>query len=110
MRTILFESNKSEIKDEFKPDLDRIIGWMTQVEALQLVIYAHTDNVGNQRKNKDLSQDRAMAIVAYFIANGIDESRLQAIGYGEERPIASNDTLEGRSQNRRVEFELKMKE
>ncbi len=110
MRTILFESNKSEIKDEFKPDLDRIIGWMTQVEALQLVIYAHTDDVGNQRKNKDLSQDRAMAIVAYFIANGIDESRLQAIGYGEERPIASNDTLEGRSQNRRVEFELKMKE
>lgn len=109
MGTILFEFNESQIKDEFKPELDKIISWMSQMESLNLVISAHTDNVGSEQKNKQLSQERAIAILDYFSANGIDRSRLIAHGYGEEKPISTNTTEEGRKNNRRVEFELKIK-
>ncbi len=72
----------------------------------KLEIEGHTDNVGKDESNKALSQMRAESVREYLISQGIQEGRLHAIGYGEEKPIASNDTEEGRAQNRRVHFHI----
>jgi outer membrane protein OmpA-like peptidoglycan-associated protein len=72
----------------------------------KLEIEGHTDSQGKDSANKALSQMRADAVKEYLISKGIGESRLHSIGYGEEKPIASNDTEEGRAQNRRVHFHI----
>jgi outer membrane protein OmpA-like peptidoglycan-associated protein len=64
----------------------------------------HTDSVGDAEANKKLSQDRADAVKSIMVTNGIDASRLSTTGYGQEKPIASNDTEDGRAQNRRTEL------
>jgi len=71
-----------------------------------LSIYGHTDAVGDEKKNEQLSQKRAETIVDYLIANGVDKKRLSAKGMGEQYPIASNDNATGRLKNRRVEIYL----
>ncbi len=63
----------------------------------------HTDNVGNPRRNQQLSEQRAQAIRQYLVDHGIDGGRIEAVGYGDTQPVASNDTEEGRQQNRRIE-------
>lgn len=65
---------------------------------------AHTDYFGSRSFNQELSQKRAQSVVNYLVSKGIDAGRLEAKGYGEVQPIASNETKEGRSMNRRVEF------
>ena len=70
-------------------------------------IAGHTDNIGVDAYNKQLSQKRATAVVNYVVQKGISKARISAKGYGEERPLASNDDeKEGRSMNRRVEFKV----
>ena len=73
---------------------------------LRLEIQGHTDDVGDDAKNLDLSQRRAESVKAYLVAQGIDEGRLEAKGFGETVPIADNKTKAGRAENRRVEFKL----
>ncbi|RYZ31554.1 MAG: OmpA family protein, partial [Sphingobacteriales bacterium] len=69
----------------------------------------HTDNTGSNEINLKLSQDRADAVREYFIGKGIEPDRVASKGYGEAKPVASNDTDEGRQTNRRVEFVIKKK-
>ena len=69
-------------------------------------VSGHTDNVGGAAYNKNLSEARAKAVYDYFIANGVSADRLSYAGYGMDRPIAPNDTPEGRQQNRRVELNV----
>jgi OOP family OmpA-OmpF porin len=76
---------------------------MKDYPDLNVVIEGHTDSVGTAAYNKKLSQQRAEAVKKYMVEKGIDANRLKAQGFGEVRPIASNDTEEGRQQNRRVE-------
>ena len=73
---------------------------------VKLEIEGHTDSVGNDTTNKTLSQKRAEAVRTYLIGKNIQENRLHAIGYGEEKPIATNDTSDGRAENRRVHFHI----
>ncbi len=75
-------------------------------QITKLKVEGHTDNRGTAEKNKKLSMDRAEAVVAYFVKNGIDASRLQPAGFGPDRPKDTNDTVEGRRENRRVEFHI----
>jgi outer membrane protein OmpA-like peptidoglycan-associated protein len=69
-------------------------------------IEGHTDNKGNAAQNKKLSADRAASVVKWLVKNGIDASRLHSEGFGQEKPIASNTTEDGRRHNRRVEFHV----
>jgi outer membrane protein OmpA-like peptidoglycan-associated protein len=73
---------------------------------LTIEISGHTDNVGSNLYNQQLSEDRAKSVVEYLIDNGIDAGRLTYAGYGEEQPIATNETEEGRQMNRRTEFKV----
>ncbi len=98
-----FETGKATIRRESFPRLDRVVEYMTHKKSARIEISGHTDNVGKARRNKALSKRRALACRTYFISKGIAGRRIQAVGYGAERPIASNRTAEGRAQNRRIE-------
>jgi outer membrane protein OmpA-like peptidoglycan-associated protein len=99
-----FEFNQSEVSEKSYVILDRIAKIMRENPDLILEIAAHTDNVGTSQYNLDLSQKRAQAIVSYLLSKGIENSRLIGKGYGESRPISSNNSVNGRLMNRRVEF------
>lgn len=73
--------------------------------AAGLVVEGHTDSQNTDEFNQKLSEDRAKAVVAWLVKNGIAPGRLQPVGYGESRPVADNDTAEGRALNRRVEVQ-----
>jgi len=83
--------------------LDRVVEYMTHKPSARIRIAGHTDNVGNARANQRLSKKRAEAVRDYLVSQGIDGGRIEAVGYGDERPIAPNDTEEGRQKNRRIE-------
>ncbi|MCB9595166.1 MAG: OmpA family protein [Sandaracinaceae bacterium] len=103
MEGILFETGRATIQPESFPRIDGLVEYMTYVESAHIRISGHTDNVGNPARNQTLSEQRAQAVRAYVIAHGIDASRIEAVGYGDTRPVATNDTEAGRAQNRRIE-------
>lgn len=102
---ITFEFGKSSLDRNSRNYLDRIVELMKQI-PVSVRINGHTDNVGTPEFNMDLSIKRANAVYDYLISRGIEKSRLSYSGYGLTRPIADNETEEGRAINRRVEFEI----
>lgn len=106
---IHFEFKSAELGEGSEPVLEQVIGLLRQHPELQLVIEAHTDDIGSRAYNVDLSQQRAQSVTHYLQENGISGERLVPIGHGKNQPIASNRTEEGRSQNRRVEFRVTVK-
>jgi outer membrane protein OmpA-like peptidoglycan-associated protein len=106
LNNIFFETNKSELKSESFEELDRLINLLNSKPSLKIQISGHTDNIGTEAHNLSLSEERAKAVVVYLTGKGIDASRLNSKGYGFSDPVASNDTEEGRAQNRRVEFKV----
>ena len=99
---ILFDYNRADIKDGYYYDLEQVAMVLRMKPNYKLIVEGHTDNVGSDRYNKVLSQKRANALKSYLADAGIDLSRVKAIGYGESSPIYSNESEEGRAQNRRV--------
>ncbi|MDX1629244.1 MAG: OmpA family protein, partial [Fulvivirga sp.] len=71
-----------------------------------ILIAGHTDNQGNEKVNLEISQKRAYAAKRYLVEKGIDKNRIEAVGYGESKPIADNSTIKGRKKNRRIEFNV----
>ena len=101
---VLFVRGKTEFLEESYEQLDLMIQMMKDNPTMEIELGGHTDNVGNARLNKKLSQERVDAVVKYFIDNGIESKRLTGKGYGGSKPIASNKTEATRRLNRRVEF------
>lgn len=107
LRNIYFDFGKATFRTESYSELNKLETMMKQNQNLQVEISGHTDFVGPAPYNKALSQLRANAVKSFLVSKGIDTRRMKAVGYGEERPLASNDDeLEGRSLNRRVEFRV----
>jgi len=107
MRFILlgveFDTAKATLRPGASERLDYVVDFMTHKKSARLEISGHTDNVGNKKANKILSEKRAQTCRDYLIKKGIEASRIVTAGYGDERPIATNDTDAGRQQNRRIE-------
>jgi OmpA-OmpF porin, OOP family len=102
-----FNNAKAIVNEKYYEDIKRVADFMKQYPTSTAVIEGHTDNVGNDAYNKTLSEKRANSVRQYIIDKfGIEASRLTAVGYGKTRPIAGNDTEEGRHKNRRVEAVL----
>jgi OmpA-OmpF porin, OOP family len=99
---INFDTGKSTIKAESQAQITNIAEILKAYPAVKLKIGGYTDNVGNEASNQKLSTDRANAVKAALVALGTDGARLDAEGYGSQHPVASNDTDEGRAQNRRM--------
>ena len=106
---VLFDSGKAVLRRSAHPVLNKVAKVLNDVPDQPVAVEGHTDNVPIQRSgwtdNKALSVARANAVLEYLVGSaGVDADRIRAVGYGEERPIASNDTAQGRQQNRRVEI------
>jgi OOP family OmpA-OmpF porin len=99
---IQFEINKSTVQREYEEQLDVLVTFMRKYPETTAVIEGHTDEVGTNADNMRLSQSRAESMVNYLVSHGIARSRLQAVGYGETRPIADNSTEIGKRLNRRI--------
>ena len=106
LKNIFFDYNKSSLQPESYAELDRVVEILKKQPNLKIEISGHTDNQGSLKYNTELSESRAKTVVDYLIGKGIAESRLSYKGYAYEKPIATNDTEEGRSANRRVEFKI----
>ncbi|MDP4237670.1 MAG: OmpA family protein, partial [Bacteroidota bacterium] len=106
LNNLFFDFNKSELKSESFAELDRLVELLKASPKMEVEIVGHTDNVGNDATNKKLSNDRAIAVRNYLVSKSIAAKRLKTIGYGSSKPLASNETEEGRQQNRRVEFTI----
>lgn len=105
-RGINFETGKAVIKIASYPMLDEIVSILKEYADYNLKMSGHTDNVGNVQANFLLSQARVDAVKTYLVTKGVELSRVDATGYGDTKPIASNNTTAGKAQNRRVEMEL----
>jgi outer membrane protein OmpA-like peptidoglycan-associated protein len=104
LKNIYFDFDKTHLKNESFPELNKVVDFLKQNPTVEIEISGHTDNKGSDEYNANLSQGRSQEVVNYIIGQGIDSSRLTAHGYGEAKPIDTNDTDEGRANNRRVEF------
>ncbi len=106
MSDVLFDFGKATLRPEAREKLAKVSGILLAYPTLRVQIEGNTDNVGSDAFNQTLSEKRAFGVRDYLVAQGVDGNKLTAIGYGKSRPIASNDTAEGRQQNRRVELVL----
>lgn len=101
---VYFDSDKSAVKSEAFDFLDRIVGILESNPGLFVDIYGHSDNIGTKSYNDVLSLRRANSVKTYLTDKGIDETRLNCLGFGSSNPAASNKTAKGRALNRRVEL------
>ncbi len=106
LKNIFFDTDKSILRPESTAELERLIALLTEIGSLKIEISGHTDSRGGAAHNQTLSENRAKAVVDYLIKKGIVASRLEFKGYGMTTPVATNDTDDGRQQNRRTEFKI----
>jgi len=106
LRNVFFETGSAALMPASKPELDQLYSLLSGNIQLNIQINGHTDDVGNEVDNLRLSEARAKAVFQYLVEKGISTSRLRSKGFGESVPMASNDTAEGKRQNRRTEFQL----
>jgi outer membrane protein OmpA-like peptidoglycan-associated protein len=98
-----FPTGKATLIGDSASRLDVVVEYMTHKKSVRIEISGHTDNVGDPKANKALSQKRADAVRDYLVSKGIDRARIESVGYGDSRPAAPNTTPEGRQKNRRIE-------
>jgi outer membrane protein OmpA-like peptidoglycan-associated protein len=102
-----FDTNKYNIKGQYSEDVTKFAQFLKENEGYNAIVSGHTDAIGSDESNMVLSQNRANSVKQALVKQGVNTSRLSAIGEGENRPVADNLTVEGRAENRRIEVELK---
>ncbi len=103
---LLFETGKSVLKPESLTQLKNVSEILKAYPSVNIKLGGYTDNVGDAAKNLKLSDDRAKSVMAELVKLGITQNRLKAEGYGDQHPVASNETEEGRAQNRRISINV----
>jgi outer membrane protein OmpA-like peptidoglycan-associated protein len=103
---VTFAFNSADLNAQFYPVLDKVAATLTEFDKTVIEVAGHTDSVGSAAYNQQLSERRANSVAAYLASRGVSKSRMVTIGAGKDHPIASNDTEEGRAQNRRVEITI----
>jgi OOP family OmpA-OmpF porin len=106
LRGVNFELNSAKLTMNAETILNDVATTLTSSPGFNVELQGHTDSTGSDSYNMNLSQNRAKSVKNYLVGNGVDSGRLTATGYGEEQPVASNDTSEGRAENRRVELKV----
>jgi len=103
---VTFNVDQDAVKPEFYSVLNSVALVLKKYKQTTVDVFGHTDSTGSAQHNFDLSQRRALSVANYLTAQGVDSRRFAVTGFGKTRPIASNDTAQGRAQNRRVEIQL----
>lgn len=106
LENIFYEVNSYELQAQSKVELDGLVSFMEENKDVRILIGGHTDNVGSEAYNQELSENRAKSVYNYLVNHGISADRLQYKGFGLNQPVASNDTEEGRAKNRRTEITI----
>jgi outer membrane protein OmpA-like peptidoglycan-associated protein len=106
LNNVFFDTDSDVLKGQSKTELDRLVDLLLQNGSMRVEIGGHTDAIGSEDKNLDLSKRRAQAVVNYIVEHGISVDRLTSTGFGESKPVASNETEEGRALNRRTEVRI----
>ncbi len=106
LNNIFFETGKATLLPKSHDELNKVAGFIKENNISKIEISGHTDNVGNPDYNQKLSEGRAKSVVNYLVSQGVPEETLTYVGYGQDRPVDTNSTKEGRANNRRVEFFL----
>ncbi|MFI5218822.1 MAG: OmpA family protein [Bacteroidia bacterium] len=106
LKNIFFETGSFDLKTESFPELNKIIAFIKKNLSVTIEISGHTDNVGDDKSNQILSEKRAKSVYDFLLKSGIETNRLTFKGFGESKPIASNENESGRTQNRRTEFAI----
>ncbi len=106
LNNVFFDFDKWDLRPESFVELDRVVKLLNENPAMEIEMSAHTDSRGSDEYNFNLSYNRAKSVMDYIISKGISQSRITSHGYGETKPVATNDTDEGRQLNRRVEFTI----
>ena len=106
LQNIFFDTDKFILREESTAELEKLAGYLQKNSKLKIEISGHTDNQGSPDHNFELSQNRAKSVFDFLIQHGIDETRLTFKGYGFTQPIDTNNTEEGRANNRRTEFKI----
>ena len=101
---LLFDTGSATLSSQLQRDMQLIANSLNMYPSSTIVVVGHTDNTGTAAFNQDLSQRRASSVASSLIRGGVASTRFQVVGRGEDEPIASNLTVEGRAQNRRVEI------
>lgn len=109
LKNVYFDFDKTTLKEESYDELNKVVAFLQQNPTVEIEIAGHTDHKGSDDYNQNLSQGRCQSVVDYLISQGVDTYRLTPRGYGESRPVDTNDTDEGRANNRRVEFTVMKK-
>lgn len=103
---ITFDTGKAMLKPDMRPALDQVAKTLTEYPSTFIDVTGHTDSTGTDAINQPLSEQRATSVADYLQYQGVQRARVATRGYGAQFPVASNDTAEGRAQNRRVEIRL----
>ncbi|NML94458.1 OmpA family protein [Novosphingobium olei] len=103
---VTFDTDSTAIKPAFRDTLDRVAQSLTDYPNSLIDVYGYTDSTGSDAYNQQLSERRAQAVASYLSSRGVSASRIRSQGFGESQPVASNDTVEGRAANRRVEIKI----
>jgi outer membrane protein OmpA-like peptidoglycan-associated protein len=106
LKNVFFDTDKADLKPASETELNRLTLLMQQNPRMKVEISGHTDNIGNKEHNATLSNNRARSVFDYLVHQGIAAERMTYKGYGFDKPVASNDTEEGRALNRRTEFTI----
>ena len=106
LKNIFFETNSFELKNESVVELKKLRDFLLKNKNVRIELSGHTDNVGTDKYNQILSENRANSVKEFLLKQGLADGRIVSKGYGKTQPIASNDNEEGRAQNRRTEFKV----
>ncbi len=106
LKNIFFDSNSDLLKKESEIELDKFVFLLNENPNLKIQVNGHTDNIGKKEDNQKLSLSRANAVVKYFVSKGIKLTRLTTMGFGDTKPIADNNTEQGKNNNRRTEINV----
>ncbi|MGD9039023.1 MAG: OmpA family protein [Desulfobacteraceae bacterium] len=103
---IMFDINRAVLKDQYEGELSELTTILNKYEDTNILLEGHTDSTGTEEYNLELSKKRSQSVANYLATQKVNPTRFTIMGYGESQPIASNETSEGRSQNRRVEVAI----
>ncbi len=103
---ITFAYNEAAVQPQFRPTLNQVAQVLSQYNQTYIDVYGHTDSSGSDDYNLGLSERRASAVANYLASQGVQQARIGTRGFGESQPVASNDTEQGRAENRRVEIKI----
>ena len=103
---IMYDVNRAVLKEQYAGELSELSTILNKYEDTNILLEGHTDSTGSEEYNLDLSKKRAQSVANYLATQNVNPTRFTIMGYGESQPIASNETVEGRAQNRRVEVAI----